>query len=43
MRLIFVRHGQSEGNLERKFQGWTDAPLSETGYLQAKLAGEEMK
>lgn len=37
-RLIFVRHGQSLGNLHGLFLGHTDLDLSETGYEQAELA-----
>ncbi len=35
-RLIFVRHGQSLGNLNRTFLGHTDLDLSEKGYAQAE-------
>lgn len=38
-KLILVRHGQSVYNLEHKFTGWEDAPLTETGVLQAQTAG----
>ena len=35
-RIIFVRHGQSEGNLVRSFLGHTDLPLTELGHRQAE-------
>ena len=35
-RIIFVRHGQSEGNLVRSFLGHTDLPLTELGHKQAE-------
>ena len=34
-----LRHGQSEGNARRKFQGRMDLPLSETGRAQARAVG----
>jgi len=42
-RLVIVRHGQSEWNLENRFTGWTDVGLSEKGRQEAKRAGELLK
>ncbi len=42
-RLIFVRHGFSEANRDKIFAGQTEAPLTETGLLQAKAAAEYLK
>lgn len=39
-RLILLRHGQSQWNLEDRFTGWTDVPLSSKGREEAKLAGQ---
>ncbi len=36
MTLLFVRHGESEGNVGRIMQGWLDTPLSEVGARQAE-------
>ena len=36
MRVFFVRHGQSQHNLEKKASGWSTAPLSELGHEQAR-------
>lgn len=36
MRVFFVRHGQSQHNLEKKASGWSAAPLSGLGHEQAK-------
>ncbi len=33
--VYFIRHGQSIGNLQRRFLGHTDLDLSELGYMQA--------
>jgi len=38
-RLILLRHGESTWNLENRFTGWTDVPLTDTGVAQAKVAG----
>lgn len=43
IKLVLVRHGQSEWNLENKFTGWTDVNLSEKGIQEAKEAGEVLK
>jgi broad specificity phosphatase PhoE/orotate phosphoribosyltransferase len=42
-RLIFVRHGEAEGNIKRLFQGWTDGELTEKGHLQAQRVSERLK
>lgn len=33
--LVFIRHGATSGNLEKRYIGRTDEPLSETGISQA--------
>lgn len=43
IKLVLVRHGQSEWNLENKFTGWTDVALSEQGIQEAKTAGKLLK
>lgn len=35
-----MRHGQTLFNLQHKIQGWCDAPLTELGIKQAKMASE---
>lgn len=40
--LIFVRHGQSLYNLENRFTGILDIPLTDLGKEQAKLAGQKL-
>ena len=42
-RLILVRHGQSQWNLENRFTGWWDVGLSEKGIAEAIAAGELLK
>ena len=41
--LILLRHGQSQWNLENRFTGWEDIPLTEQGIAEAKVAGQLMK
>lgn len=41
-RLILVRHGQSQWNLENRFTGWWDVDLTEKGVAEAIAAGELM-
>ena len=43
IKLVLTRHGQSHWNKENKFTGWTDIDLTETGYTEAKKAGELIK
>lgn len=43
IKLVLVRHGQSEWNLENKFTGWTDVDLSQKGIEEAKEAGIALK
>jgi len=42
-RLVLVRHGQSQWNLENRFTGWWDVDLSEKGVEEARAAGRLMK
>lgn len=42
-KLILLRHGESQWNLENRFTGWVDVPLSENGIEEAKKAGEILK
>lgn len=39
-KLVLVRHGQSQWNLENRFTGWVDVDLSEKGIEEAKKAGQ---
>lgn len=42
-KLILLRHGQSQWNLENRFTGWIDIGLSELGREEARRAGERLK
>ena len=39
MKLVLLRHGESEWNRLNLFTGWTDVPLSDKGRAEAKEAG----
>ncbi|HLL20129.1 MAG TPA: 2,3-diphosphoglycerate-dependent phosphoglycerate mutase [Rubrivivax sp.] len=42
-KLVLIRHGESTWNLENRFTGWTDVPLTATGVAQAQQAGRLLK
>ncbi len=42
-KLVLLRHGQSQWNLENKFTGWRDVPLTEKGIKEANNAGLLLK
>jgi len=42
-KLILVRHGQSEWNLDNRFTGWVDVDLAPKGKLEACKSGELIK
>src|SRR5262245_1319007 len=37
--LVLVRHGESQWNLENRFTGWVDVPLTDKGRREAERAG----
>ena len=39
-RLVLLRHGQSQWNLENRFTGWTDVDLTDQGRNEANTAGD---
>lgn len=41
-KLILVRHGQSLWNLEDRFTGWVDVPLTDQGREEARRAGTKL-
>jgi len=43
MKLVLLRHGESTWNVENRFTGWTDVPLSPKGIEEAHEAGRLLK
>lgn len=42
-KLILVRHGESQWNLENRFTGWIDVDLTPRGETEARIAGEHLR
>jgi broad specificity phosphatase PhoE len=43
IKLLLIRHGESRGNLSRRWQGWLDEPLTELGREQARRLAERLQ
>ncbi len=39
-KLVLIRHGQSQWNLDNRFTGWVDVDLTDLGIIQAQEAGK---
>lgn len=42
-KLVLLRHGESQWNMENRFTGWADVDLTDKGKGEAKAAGELLK
>jgi 2,3-bisphosphoglycerate-dependent phosphoglycerate mutase len=42
-KLVLIRHGESQWNMENRFTGWVDVDLSDKGREEAKKAGQTLK
>jgi len=42
-RLILIRHGETDYNAEKKYYGFSDPPLNDTGTWQAERLSERLK
>ena len=42
-KLVLIRHGQSQWNLENRFTGWADVPLTDQGIGEAQAAAQLLK
>jgi 2,3-bisphosphoglycerate-dependent phosphoglycerate mutase len=42
-KLVLVRHGESLWNLENRFTGWVDVPLTDRGREEARRAAERLR
>lgn len=43
MKIVLIRHGQSQWNLENRFTGWVDVDLSKKGIEESKKAAKLLK
>ena len=43
MTIFLVRHGETEWNRARRYQGWSDSPLTERGVAQAEAVGRRLR
>ncbi len=43
LKLIILRHGETEFNKAKKFQGWENTPLTENGLKQVEKAADRLK
>lgn len=41
-KIIIVRHGETQYNVERRLQGWTDIPLNKNGHNQAQKVADRL-
>jgi 2,3-bisphosphoglycerate-dependent phosphoglycerate mutase len=42
-KIVLLRHGESQWNLENRFTGWVDIPLTDKGREEARRAGVLIK
>ena len=43
MTIFLVRHGETEWNRARRYQGWSDSPLTARGIAQAEAIGHRLR
>jgi broad specificity phosphatase PhoE len=43
MTIFLVRHGETEWNRARRYQGWRDSPLTKRGIAQAEAIGQRLR
>jgi broad specificity phosphatase PhoE len=41
--ILIARHGETDWNRERRWQGWADRPLNDTGRAQARDLAEQLR
>ncbi|MGH8561797.1 MAG: 2,3-bisphosphoglycerate-dependent phosphoglycerate mutase, partial [Nevskiales bacterium] len=43
VKLVLLRHGQSQWNLDNRFTGWVDVDITEQGSAEGREAGRQLK
>ena len=43
IKLVLLRHGESQWNLENRFTGWTDVDLTGKGIYESKFSGNLLR
>ena len=43
MKLVLLRHGESQWNLENRFTGWKDVSLTKAGQNEASFSGLQIQ
>ena len=43
MKIYFIRHGEAVDDIENRYGGWADFPLTQKGIEQARNTGEKLK
>ena len=43
VKLVLLRHGQSQWNLDNRFTGWVDVDITDQGRAEAREAGRQIK
>jgi len=43
LRVVLIRHGETQWNVEARFRGRCEIPLSERGHLQARRTAEALR
>jgi probable phosphoglycerate mutase len=43
LHLLFIRHGETQDNIDRILQGWRDTSLTDKGHKEARILADKMK
>ncbi|KAK3721948.1 hypothetical protein LTR37_002764 [Vermiconidia calcicola] len=43
LHILFVRHGQTQDNIDKILQGWRDTSLTDRGFQEAQVLGDKLR